>query len=99
MAGDRDGNPFVTAEVTSDAVTLSRFTAATLYFKEIESLMFELSMWRCSDELKAHAAQLYQTMAPDAATAERLIDERKARRLTPPLSIESQKNQRISKES
>lgn len=111
MAGDRDGNPFVTADVTRDAVLLSRFTAATLYFKarrspqrcdspalthggaracscvaawavvgafgaplsvetkrlsdpshpslsqEIEALMFELSMWRANDKLKAYAVR------------------------------------------
>ena len=58
MAGDRDGNPYVTAECTRDAVTLSRFTAATLYFKEVESLMFELSMWRATPELAARAARM-----------------------------------------
>ena len=77
MCGDRDGNPFVTAEVTRDAVTLARFTAATLYYKEIESLMFELSMWRADHRLRAHVAGARG--AGDEASQARVIDERKRR--------------------
>ena len=78
MAGDRDGNPNVTAVCTREAVTLCRFTAATLYFKEIESLMFELSMWRASEQLKAYAASVCAG-GTDEASASRLVDERKRR--------------------
>jgi phosphoenolpyruvate carboxylase len=80
MAGDRDGNPFVTADCTRDAVALARFTAATLYFKEIEALMFELSMWRADAALHARAASICDA-APhlDEEAAGRVIDERKRR--------------------
>ena len=79
MAGDRDGNPFVTADCTRDAVTLARFTAATLYFKEVESLMFELSMWRATPELAARAASICATTVQDEAATARVIDERRRR--------------------
>jgi len=49
MGGDRDGNPFVTAECTRDVVILARTAAVDLYFQQIERLMFDLSMWRCND--------------------------------------------------
>ncbi|KAH1247859.1 Phosphoenolpyruvate carboxylase [Glycine max] len=52
MGGDRDGNPRVTPEVTRDVCLLARMMAANLYFSQIEDLMFELSMWRCNDELR-----------------------------------------------
>eukprot|EP00271_Cylindrocystis_brebissonii_P023319 TRINITY_DN9635_c0_g1_i1.p1 TRINITY_DN9635_c0_g1~~TRINITY_DN9635_c0_g1_i1.p1 ORF type:complete len:988 (-),score=306.83 TRINITY_DN9635_c0_g1_i1:1321-4284(-) len=58
MGGDRDGNPRVTADVTRDVVLLARLMAANLYCMQIEDLMFELSMWRASDELKAHVQKL-----------------------------------------
>ena len=54
MGGDRDGNPFVTADCTRDVVILARTAACDLYFAEIEKLMFDLSMWRCNDELAAY---------------------------------------------
>nr|AHF21553.1 phosphoenolpyruvate carboxylase [Selenicereus undatus] len=59
MGGDRDGNPRVTAQVTKDVCLLARMMAANLYFSEIEDLMFELSMWRCNDELRARADKLH----------------------------------------
>ncbi len=52
MGGDRDGNPFVTPQTTRDVVITSRLAATNLYFTAVEKLMYELSVWRCSDELK-----------------------------------------------
>ena len=43
MGGDRDGNPNVTASVTSKVVTLMRARAADCYYREVEKLLFELS--------------------------------------------------------
>ncbi|GAB2274728.1 Phosphoenolpyruvate carboxylase 1, partial [Dionaea muscipula] len=60
MGGDRDGNPRVTPEVTRDVCLLARMMAANLYFSQIEDLMFELSMWRCDDELRARADELHK---------------------------------------
>ncbi|RLN08686.1 hypothetical protein C2845_PM11G19530 [Panicum miliaceum] len=61
MGGDRDGNPRVTPEVTRDVCLLARMMAANLYFSRIEDLMFELSMWRCSDELRIRADELHRS--------------------------------------
>ncbi|GBG63625.1 hypothetical protein CBR_g38936 [Chara braunii] len=58
MGGDRDGNPRVTAAVTRDVCLLSRLMAANLYYSQIEKLMFELSMWRCSNELRKAASKV-----------------------------------------
>ncbi|MFS7954665.1 Phosphoenolpyruvate carboxylase 1 [Helianthus anomalus] len=61
MGGDRDGNPRVTPEVTGDVCLLARMMAANMYFSQIEDLMFEMSMWRCSDELRVRAEELYRS--------------------------------------
>nr|AAK58635.2 phosphoenolpyruvate carboxylase isoform 1 [Hydrilla verticillata] len=61
MGGDRDGNPRVTPEVTRDVCLLARMMAANLYYSQIEDLMFELSMWRCSDELRVRATALHRS--------------------------------------
>lgn len=53
MGGDRDGNPNVTPDVTREVVLLSRWMAADLFHREIDSLRRELSMEVCSDELRA----------------------------------------------
>ncbi|CAM6128897.1 unnamed protein product [Calypogeia fissa] len=66
MGGDRDGNPRVTPEVTRDVCLLARLMAANLYFAQIEDLMFEVSMWRCSDELRARAVALEAFNKKDA---------------------------------
>ncbi|BFI04224.1 phosphoenolpyruvate carboxylase [Marchantia polymorpha subsp. ruderalis] len=66
MGGDRDGNPRVTPEVTRDVCLLARLMASNLYFAQMEDLMFELSMWRCTDELRARAVQLEAFNKKDA---------------------------------
>jgi phosphoenolpyruvate carboxylase len=48
----------VTPDVTRDVCLLARLMAANLYFAQIDGLMFELSMWRCSDELKERIIKL-----------------------------------------
>jgi len=54
IGGDRDGNPFVTPEVTRSACLMARWTGLSLYAKEIEQLRFELSMSEATAELRAH---------------------------------------------
>ncbi|KAL2936018.1 Phosphoenolpyruvate carboxylase 1 [Bienertia sinuspersici] len=66
MGGDRDGNPRVTPEVTRDVCLLARMMAATMYFSQIQDLMFELSMWRCNDELSARAHEIHKNSKTDA---------------------------------
>ncbi|KAL0320611.1 UNVERIFIED_CONTAM: Phosphoenolpyruvate carboxylase [Sesamum radiatum] len=63
---DRDGNPRVTPEVTRDVCLLARMMAANLYYSQIEDLMFELSMWRCTDELRSRADELHRSSRRDA---------------------------------
>lgn len=58
MGGDRDGNPRVTPEVTHDVCLLARLMAANILLSKIEELMFELSMWRCSSELRARVSEV-----------------------------------------
>nr|ASL68824.1 C4 photosynthetic phosphoenolpyruvate carboxylase [Amaranthus tricolor] len=66
MGGDRDGNPRVTPEVTRDVCLLARMMAANMYFSQITDLMFELSMWRCNDEVRARAQELHSQSKSDA---------------------------------
>ena len=58
MGGDRDGNPFVTPETTRDVVITARLSAINLYFTDIEQLMFELSNWRCSKEMRVSPSRV-----------------------------------------
>ncbi|KAG2304818.1 hypothetical protein Bca52824_033469 [Brassica carinata] len=67
MGGDRDGNPRVTPEITRDVCLLARMMAANLYYNQIENLMFELSMWRCTDEFRAKADEIHRNSRKDAA--------------------------------
>ena len=60
IGGDRDGNPFVTPEVTRHACLMARWTALSLYAKEIEQLRFELSMSVATDRLKERAQGTYE---------------------------------------
>lgn len=51
MAGDRDGNPFVTATLSEQALLNARLVAAQLYLSDFEDLYLELSMRKASEEL------------------------------------------------
>ena len=52
MGGDRDGNPFVTAEVTRQVLWLARWKAADLFFNDIQALADELSMVQCTESFR-----------------------------------------------
>lgn len=53
MGGDRDGNPNVTAKVTSNVLMLGRWMAADLYLRDLNELVNDLSMEDCNDTLRA----------------------------------------------
>lgn len=53
MAGDRDGNPFVTAKLSEQAILNARLKAAKLYIKDFQALYLELSMNSATEELIA----------------------------------------------
>ena len=59
MGGDRDGNPNVTAEVTKEAVLLSRWEAAKLYEKQLTKLLRSLSMKNCSKEILRKTGKVF----------------------------------------
>jgi len=51
MAGDRDGNPFVTAKLSQQAILNARLRAAELYLQDFQELYLELSMNNASEAL------------------------------------------------
>ena len=51
MAGDRDGNPFVTAKISKQAIINARLLAAELYLVDFQNLYLELSMHKANDKL------------------------------------------------
>jgi len=51
MAGDRDGNPFVTAKLSHRAILQARLMAAELYLADFQQLYLELSMDTASQPL------------------------------------------------
>jgi phosphoenolpyruvate carboxylase len=55
IGGDRDGNPSVTPAVTRRACLMARWTALSLYSRDIEELRFDLSMSDASQELRTRA--------------------------------------------
>ncbi|ELR63951.1 Phosphoenolpyruvate carboxylase [Photobacterium marinum] len=71
MGGDRDGNPFVTSNVTREVLLLSRWKAADLYLADIQELVSELSMVECNAqvrELAGHEHEPYRAILKDLRT-------------------------------
>ncbi|CAG18704.1 putative phosphoenolpyruvate carboxylase [Photobacterium profundum SS9] len=60
MGGDRDGNPFVTSEVTREVMLLSRWKAADLFLGDIQELVSELSMVKCNDQVRELAGEEHE---------------------------------------
>ncbi len=56
MGGDRDGNPFVTPQVTREVCFLSRWMAFQLYERDLKRLSDELSITPANHELRQYAA-------------------------------------------
>lgn len=52
MGGDRDGNPFVTSEVTRKVFYMNRWKAADLFLRDISNLAEELSVVHCTPEFR-----------------------------------------------
>lgn len=78
MGGDRDGNPFVDARCTRDVVNIARTAAVDLYCKKIEELLFELSMWRSSKELRNSVEEICGRLE-DSFTEAHVMEDRKRR--------------------
>ncbi|QIW16260.1 phosphoenolpyruvate carboxylase [Pasteurellaceae bacterium RH1A] len=53
MGGDRDGNPFVTAQTTRQVLNMNRWKAAELFLNDIKYLADELSVAQCTPEFRA----------------------------------------------
>lgn len=53
MGGDRDGNPFVTHQVTAEVIALARWMACDLYLRDVDTLRADLSLSHCGDALRA----------------------------------------------
>ena len=60
MGGDRDGNPNVTATVTTEVMLLSRWQAADLYLADLVQLVEELSMTHCNEALRQRSGQAHE---------------------------------------
>src|SRR5690606_32955282 len=79
MGGDRDGNPNVKPQTTLQATWRGRWTAASLFAKELDRLRSELSSRSCSAELRARvgddAREPYRAILRDARS--RLRNTRK----------------------
>jgi phosphoenolpyruvate carboxylase len=72
IGGDRDGNPFVTAEILSDTLRLQSKTALDFYLAELHHLHDELSM---SQLLVAVSAELQQLATDSGDTSPHNSDE------------------------
>lgn len=79
MGGDRDGNPFVTADTTRKAVLLGRWMASDLFHREIGQIRDELSMKTCDKALRdrvGEAREPYRALLK--GTRDLLASSRKA---------------------
>ena len=78
MGGDRDGNPNVTAQVTREVLLLSRWQAVELYLGDIEHLVEELSMTRCSEALRHWAGDSHEPYREVLRALRKLLRDNRA---------------------
>ena len=71
VGGDRDGNPFVTAEVTDEVLTLQRQRALRLLRTGIQELSTDLSV---SGSIRPVTNELQEWIADQSARFPRLVD-------------------------
>ncbi|MFC1467659.1 phosphoenolpyruvate carboxylase [Verrucomicrobiota bacterium] len=55
MGGDRDGNPFVTHQVTKEVLLTARWKAIDLYIRDFKELRDELSINACNEAVRSVA--------------------------------------------
>jgi len=60
--GDRDGNPFVTADITKQVADELRLTLMKCYYNELKNLRKKLTFKGMQGELNALSGKLYQAM-------------------------------------
>ena len=60
MGGDRDGNPFVTAEITREVLLLARWMSADLFLRDVDILIDSLSMVACNYKLRTRVGDVYE---------------------------------------
>ncbi len=65
IGGDRDGNPFVTADITRWALERQRVCVLNRYLRDIELLMRELSVSERRAPVEAALSELEASLAPD----------------------------------
>ncbi len=66
--GDRDGNPFVTAEITADVADELRMNLMKCYYRDVNRLAQKLTFRRVEDVLANLKNRLYVTMFDPAQT-------------------------------
>lgn len=72
VGGDRDGNPFVTAEVTDEVLRLQRQRALRLLRRGVQDLAADLSVSR---SIRPISDDLGEWMADQSATFPRLVED------------------------
>ena len=60
--GDRDGNPFVTADITSDVADELRITLMKCYYNDLKKLQQKLTFSALQDDINELRANLYNAM-------------------------------------
>jgi phosphoenolpyruvate carboxylase len=83
MGGDRDGNPFVTAEVTRNVCFLSRWMAFELYEKDLKNLSDDLSIMVANEKLRRYSSnhrEPYRFVIKELIKAIRDLRERDQKR-------------------
>lgn len=60
--GDRDGNPFVTADITKDVMNELRLTLMKCYYNELKGLLNKLTFQAVQDPLQKLRSNLYIAM-------------------------------------